>query len=274
MSVYPFERILLATEHTEFDSGAERIALTMAQHCGLPLHVVLPLLSNPEYEVEAPQLALRAEREAAAKIEAFRSSAQKINVQLDTHVRRGSEIHREIVAEAVASQADLIVIRRRGNPSFLSNLLVGEMVSKVIRDAPCAVLTVPRAAEFWKHGVLAAIADTPTANKKITLAASIAAACDVPLTIVSVAENQATKAAAENLNARSVSLASAITAKVQGRVLVGNPVEQTIALAKEISADLLVIGRQRYHIVPFSLGGSSIMQKIAGAMTVATLVVP
>ena len=47
MSDYPFKRILLATEHTEFDTGAERVAFTMALHCGIPLSVVLPLLSNP-----------------------------------------------------------------------------------------------------------------------------------------------------------------------------------------------------------------------------------
>jgi hypothetical protein len=35
-----------------------------------------------------------------------------------------------------------------------------------------------------------------------------------------------------------------------------------------------VIGRQRYNIVPFSLGGKSIMQQVAGAMDVPTLIVP
>jgi len=31
MSNYPFNRILLATEHTEFDAGAERLAFAMAK---------------------------------------------------------------------------------------------------------------------------------------------------------------------------------------------------------------------------------------------------
>lgn len=274
MSAYPFQRLLLATEHTEFDAGAERVAFAMAQRCGVPLRVVVPIVSNPEYEVAAPELALRDERKAAEKIAALRSIAQQMGVQLDIHVRRGAETYQEIVAEAAASQTDLIIIRRRGNPGFLANLLVGEMVSKVIRDASCCVLMVPRAAHFWQHEILAAVSDTPNAQKITSIAASIASACALPLTLVSIAENQAKQAEAEILNQRNVALASGQTSKVRGRVLVGKPVAQVLATARDISADLLVIGRQRYNLIPFALGRTSIMQQIAGALDVPTLVVP
>lgn len=274
MSTYPFNCILLATEHTEFDAGAERMAFAMAKRCGVPLRVVVPIVSNPEYEAEMPDLALRAEREAGKKIELLRNSAQATGVQLDVRVRRGAEPWREIVAEAVESKADLIVIRRRGRPGFLSRLLVGEMVSKVIRDATCSVMTVPRAAEFWKRGVLAAVGDTPDAQKISTVAATIAKVCDLPLTIASAAENEEALPRIESLNTLNVALATSITANVKGRVGVGQAVEQTLAAVKETSADLVVIGRQRYHVIPFAHGSSSIMQNIAGAMDVATLVVP
>ncbi|MFA5825104.1 MAG: universal stress protein, partial [Gallionellaceae bacterium] len=129
MSNYPFNRILLATEHTEFDTGAERLAFAMAKRCGLPLRVVVPLLSNPEYEAEMPELALRAEQDAGKKIAELRKQADASGIQLEVCVRRGEEIHAEIVAEAIESKTDLIVIRRRGKPSFLARMLVGEMVS-------------------------------------------------------------------------------------------------------------------------------------------------
>lgn len=274
MSDYPFQRILLATEHTEFDVGAERIAFAMARRCAIPLRVVVPLLSNAEYEVAAPEFALRAEQEVALKVTALRNSAKELGVELDVHVRRGAEASQEIVAEAADSKADLIVIRRRGKPSFLANLLVGEMVSKVIRDAHCAVLTVPRAAEFWRNEVLAAVSETPAAEKISVLAALVAAVCDMPLTVVSVAESQATQAKTESFNNRIVALASAQTNRVQGRVMVGEPVAQILATVQEKSADLIVIGRQRYHHFPFTHGGKSIMQKIAGALDMPTLIVP
>lgn len=274
MNAYPFNRILLATEHTEFDAGAERVAFAMAQRCGVPLRVVLPVVTNSVYEVEAPGLAQRDERAAAEKIADLRSQAAKLNVEIDVHVRHGAEPYLEIVAEAKRAQADLIVIRRRGKPGFLANWLVGEMVSKVIRDAPCAVLMVPRKAGFWQRGVLAATSDTPAAPDIVKHAAAIAAACDLPLTIVSVAERRETQTDTENLNARGVALAATLCNRVTGRVAVGTPVEQTLAITQETSADLIVIGRQRYHLIPFSMGGSSIMQKIAGALDVTTLVVP
>jgi len=271
---YPFNRILLATEHTEFDAGAERLAFAMAKRCGVPLRVVVPLLSNPEYEAEMPELALRAEQEAGKKIEALRKQADAAGIQLDVHVRRGSEIHGEIVAEAAESQADLIVIRRRGKPSFLARLLVGEMVSKVIRDTSCSVLLVPRAAEFWNRHILAAVGDTPAAVNIAKTAGTIAGICDLPLTVLSVAADSSpeTVSKTQSLNTLNVALASEAAGKVRGEVRVGKPVEQTLAAAKETSADLVVIGRQRYHVMPF--GSHGIMQNIAGNMDVPTLVIP
>jgi len=274
MNDYPFKSILLATEHSNFDAGAERVAFGMAKRCGIPLRVVIPLLSNAVYEVEAPQLVLRAEQAAASNAEKLRASAKEFNVELDIQIRRGAEAHQEIVAEAVASQADLIVIRRRGNPGFLANLLVGEMVSKVIRDAPCAVLTVPRAAEFWQRQALAAVNDAPASSRVTELAAKISAACGIPLALVSVAAEQSAQTEASSCNAENLARAAAIYPQAQGRVLLGQPVEQILAAAKEMSADLIVIGRQRYHLIPFSLGDKSIMQQVAGAMAVTTLIVP
>ena len=274
MATYPFQRILLATEHTEFDAGAERIAFAMAQRCGIPLRVVVPIVSNPEYEAEMPELALRDDRAAGKKIEDLRREAQAAGVQLEIQVRHGAEPWREIVDEAENSRADLVVIRRRGKPGFLANLLVGEMVSKVIRDVSCCVLMVPRAAEFWSHGVLAAVGDTPAAQDIAKFAANIASVCDLPLTIVSVAEDEASLSRIEGLNTLNVALASPICEKTEGVVAVGKTVEQTVAVCRESGADLMVIGRQRYHLLPFAHGGNSLMQKLAGAMVVPTLVVP
>lgn len=271
---HPFERILLATEHTEYDAGAERVAFAMAQRCGVPLRVVVPIVSNPEYEAEMPDLALRHDRAAAKKIEALRGDAQAAGVQLEVQVRHGAEPDREIVAEAIESRADLIVARRYGKPGFLARLLVGEMVSRVIRDAPCCVLLTPHTAHFWNHSVLAAVGDTPDAQGIAAVAAGIARACELPLTIASAAESEEARPRIESLNTLNVALAAAITRNVTGRVGIGAPAEQALAAARETAADLVVIGRQRYHVIPFARGGSSIMQKIAGTLDVPTLIVP
>lgn len=270
MSDYPFSRILLATEHTEFDVGAERLAFAMAKRCGVPLRVVFPLLSNPEYEAEMPEFALHAEQAAAQKIEELRNQADALGIQVDVHVRRGSERHSEIVTEANELNTDLIIIRRRGKPGFFARVLVGDMVSRVIHDASCSVLMVPRKAEFWSRGILAAVGDTPNASSITRTAAVIAGICELPLTVLSVAPDQDSLPKTESLNASNVALVSA--SSVRGEVRVGRLVEQAIAAVEETGADLVVIGRQRYHLNPFGSHGH--MQDIAGNMNVPTLVVP
>lgn len=272
MADYPFKRILLATECSEYDAGAERIALSMAQRCGIALRVVVPIVSNPEFEVQAPELALRNEEALAQRLETLRRTAADRGVTLDLAVRHGGDPHREIVEEARSFAADLLVIRRRGKPGILASLLVGEMVSKVIRDVPCCVLTVPRAAEFWQRGVLAAVGDTPTAQDISTLSARIAAVCGLPLTIASVASEESALARIESLNTLNVSLATALCEETEGVVAAGNPAEQVIAMFERSGADLLVIGRQRYQLLPF--GNKGLMQLLAGALVVPTLVVP
>ena len=269
---YPFSRVLLATELTEFDAGAERIAFAMAQRCGVPLRVVIPVLSNPEFEAEMPELALRAEQEVAERIGELRARAAAAGVELDVRVRRGAEAHPEIVAEAKESQADLIVLRRRGRQGFLARILVGEMVSKVIRDVACAVLLVPRAAQFWTQGILAAVGDATQKQTIAKTAGLIAGICKLPLTVLSVAENESALAAAQSANSAAVEAAAASASQVKALVVVGKPVEQTVTAAKAMNADLVVIGRQRYHLFPF--GRSGIMQNIAGSVDAPTLVVP
>jgi len=272
MSNYPFNYILLATEHTEFDLGAERLAFAMALRCGMILHVVFPLLSNSEYEADMPELALRDEQKVAVKITSIRNQAVALGVTVKVTVRRDTEIHSAIVAEANDSKADLIVIRRRGKPSFLSRLLVGEMVSKVIRDTSCSVLLVPRAAEFWNQHILAAVGDSPAAPSIAKTAGIIAGICGLPLTVLSVSPNEESLSKTKSLNTLNVALASSATESAKGEVRIGKPVEQTILAVSNLSADLVVVGRQRYNLMPF--GNLSIMQDIAGNMDVPTLIVP
>ena len=182
----PYARLLLATEHTEFDTGAEQVALDLARRRGVPLAAVVPIVSNVEYESVAPELVARVEEGVRARVDALRDAAARAGVDLDLRVRRGAEPWREIVAEATERSADLLVVRRRGKQSFLANLMVGEMVGKVATAAPCSVLMVPRAARVWTRRVLAGIDGTHAGTEVARTAARMAAAAGLPLTLLSV----------------------------------------------------------------------------------------
>jgi nucleotide-binding universal stress UspA family protein len=174
---FPLQRLLLATEHTEFDTGAERVALALAARHGVTLAAVVPLVTNPEFEAVAPDIALRAERETARRSQALRDEAAQAGVTLDLRVRRDEEAWHAIVAEARDARADAVVVRRRGRRGFAAQLLVGEMVGRVVAEAPCSALVVPRACGLWSRGIVVA------GDRRATpLAEAIAAASGLAVT--------------------------------------------------------------------------------------------
>lgn len=257
-----FQHLLLATEHSEFDSGAEAVAFAMARRCQLPLSGVMPLLSNPEFEAAAPALAARADQQAAARIAELHEQAQAQGVSLALQARRGAELHQEIVDEARERHSDLIVIRRRGQRGFLANLLLGEMVSRVVAHAPCSVLIVPRAARMWQQRVLVAVEPGPQGEQLLDLAAGVAAECRLPVTVVSVAEPGLQVQAGHFVQA-GVARLQQRGLQAEGRVLHGRPFEQILQAGRDCGADLIVIGSRGDVPLARALVGG-VAQKVIG----------
>lgn len=85
-----------------------------------------------------------------------------------------------IVETAATLPADLIVMGTHGRSGF-ERLLLGSVTEKVLRKAPCPVLTVPRRLMTVKHAVtfsriLCAIDFSPASLRALEYAASLAAA--------------------------------------------------------------------------------------------------
>lgn len=258
-----FSRLLLATEHSEFDTGAETVAMDLAQRCQLPLTTVMPLVSNPEYEALAPQIAAQAEREAATKITQLRTKADAVGVTIDLRVRRGEEPFREIVDEAREQGTDLIIIRRRGKRGLLANLLVGEMVSKVVAHAPCHVLIVPRDSRMWSQRVLAAAEPTAQGRQVVATAVSVAAQCDLPLHLVSVVPAVELRQQADAFITEMMDQAQLSGVVAQGEVRVGKPFTEILASVASSRADLIVIGSRGDSRIGRALVGG-VAQKVMG----------
>jgi nucleotide-binding universal stress UspA family protein len=233
-----FQRMLLASERTEFDAGAERVALALAKRCQRPLGVVMPLASNAEYEAVAPQLAAQADRDAAARLQPLREQARAAGVEIELGVRRGAEAWREIVDEAQERGADLLVIRRRGRRSFLARLLVGEMVAQVVAHAPSSVLVVPRDAGLWTRRVLLAAESGAAGEASLQLALAVATECTLPLHLLCT-----NGSGAEGFVADAVRRARHGGLAATGEVLAGATAAQILEAARHQGADLLVLER-------------------------------
>ena len=268
---HPFSRLLLATEHGEFDTGAESLAIAMAQRCQLPLPTVIPLPSNPEYEAIAPQIAARAELEAARRINELRALAQASHVAIDLQLRRGQEPYQDIIAEARRQNSEIIIIRRRGRRSFLANLLVGEMVTKVVAHAPCHVLIVPRQASMWGRKVLAAVEPTSQGRAVAALAASVAQVCHLPLHLLSVVHARNEQPQVQDFLTEQAANFRLKAIDTQTEVRVGTPFEEILAAAQATGADLLVLAsRGERQLGRSAVGG--VVQKVLGLSELPVLV--
>ena len=241
----PFRTVLLATQCTEFDAGAERAAIELAATCGIPLHAVLPLVSTPEYESIAPMLDDATEAEAAAKLLKLRETAAQRGVDLVGNVRRGEEPFHEILLEASERSVDLIVLRRRGRRGFLANLLIGEMVHAILERAPCDVLTVPQTATLWSRGIVLATDGSPYSHRASQVAAAVAAGWALPLTVVAVAgEDDPDGRIANGWVDSALTTARAAGASASGQIASGKPHEAILRTAEQAGADLVVLGRR------------------------------
>ena len=274
-----FKRLLLATEHSEFDTGAETLALALAQRCGLPLAAVMPVVSNPEFEMVAPQLAEQADGRAAQKREHLQATAQAQGVALQVRMRRGAEPFAEIVAEARDQAADLLIIRRRGQRGLLANLLVGEMVSKVVAHSPCCVLVSPRGAHMWQQRVLVALDPALPDATHLAQATALAAECGLPLTVLSVASTEGGRAAAQQaVDAALLQVRHQLehtpgagSVQAQGEVRTGRVHQEILSGALACGADLIVLARHgRESLGRAWIGG--VAQKVIGLAECPVLV--
>jgi nucleotide-binding universal stress UspA family protein len=140
------QRILFPTDFSEPADHAWTYALTFAREFNAELHVLHvvtppPRLSeayagyvNPEALLEGLQV------EATAALERLLQDAKNRGLVCQSALRVGVDFT-QIIDYALASRVDLIVMATHGRTG-LAHALLGSVAEKVVRKAPCPVLTV------------------------------------------------------------------------------------------------------------------------------------
>lgn len=265
----PLRRIALMTQWTEFDAGAERAALALAQELKLPLTVIVPLLTNPEFEIVAHDLVADTEAAAARSAAGFRTHARAAGVTVEVRVRRGDEPWREVVDEARAARADLIVTRRRGHRSFFGKLRVGDMVRQVAAHSPCPLMMVPRTATTPAQRILAAVHDGPDAEP-VASAAVLASMLGIALEVLAVSTEDAAGAGGRSL-LHAPALADLDGLRLERTVGAGRLADAIASALRERPADLLALGIEAEDARQGELGAA--VEAIVGESACATLLV-
>lgn len=149
-------RILVPTDFSKHSQNALRYAAAFAEKFGGQmhlLHVVQDLaIFIPDMVTVAPPIAPSLEQMTAAVRSAFDRLVQENHIEkltVQREVRQGNPFY-EIVRYAKEANVDLIVMGTHGH-SGLAHMLLGSVTEKVVRKAPCPVLTVRHPEHEFVH---------------------------------------------------------------------------------------------------------------------------
>jgi universal stress protein A len=142
--------ILAPTDFSDYSKKALSDAFELAQTFGAKLSL-LHVVELPPYPLEgfAPpavsaDLLSDLERQASAELARVLPEARQATIEVTRAVAMGAP-SQTIVETAEAAHVDLIVMATHGRTG-LSHLLIGSVAERVVRTAPCPVLTIRPAA--------------------------------------------------------------------------------------------------------------------------------
>lgn len=147
-------RILYPTDFSEYSAHARHYAIELAKKFDatiVALHAVPLPVSAASYEIVVDMTSMRDMMEEAAhkRLAEEAEQIQAAGVNVETVVRVGTAFV-EIVDVAQAQQVDLIVIATHGWGA-LKHLLLGSTAERIVRKAPCPVLTVRHPEHEFVH---------------------------------------------------------------------------------------------------------------------------
>ncbi len=269
-----FERFLVATDGSEFSTGAVREAIQMAQKCGARLHVISVVATGAENESLGEQVLKQELDQAKAHLDLVSAQAAEAGLACMTRVVQGGDVHQEIVNEAAWVGADVIIMGRRGRRG-LARLVVGDATVKVIGYAPCSVLVVPRTASLTGRHFVVASDGSRDGDAAATTACNLAKFCGTPVTVVSVMlpthSEERRKEASQIVN-RLVAFMKQEGVKAKGEVPHGRAHEKIVEVAHKQDADLIVMGSKgRTGIERILLGSNA--ERVLDNTSCAVLVV-
>ena len=238
-----YERFLVATDGSEYSAGAVREALRLAQRCGARVQA-MAVVASGEYESMGDQL-LKQELDTARRhLDAVQLQAAAAGVACESVIAQGNQIHREIARAAEAMQADLIIMGRRGRHG-LARLMLGDVTARVIGQARCSVLVVPRNAEIEGRRFLVATDGSRFGDAAAVAAGNLSRLCGTPVSVISVTQpshSRERRAEASVAVNRTVAFLKKDNIAAEGEVLHGRPDEVIVQSAQQKHADLLVMG--------------------------------
>jgi len=141
-----FKTILVPIDFSDFSKSALKYAVTFAQqfHSKLILiYVMEPVIYPPDFsmgQIALPAVNFEMDQRAKEELDKLAESEIGSLVHVETVLKTGKPFV-EIIETAKQMDADLIIISTHGH-SGVEHILFGSTADKVVRKAPCPVLTL------------------------------------------------------------------------------------------------------------------------------------
>ena len=235
-----FDKILLATDGSDFSAGATRVAVAMAAKASAKLSAITVL---PEPDGVAPELIEEKRKSAEAILDRVRKAAEAANVTCETNARYGRDPYEVIVKEIRDNHPDVAVLGRRGRRG-LARFMLGDATAKVIGHAPCSVLVVPETSDMWGP-ILVATDGSRSSDAACVTAARLAHVYNSPLSVMSVmvpSHRETRQAEASQIVERVAAALKKDDIPVEGLVERGIAEEVILDAAKRRRIGLIVLG--------------------------------
>jgi hypothetical protein len=265
------EKLMVATDGSEYSESAIREAINLAKVCSSKLFAVSIVTTNLEFETVVPQVMEKDEKEAREHLESVKNRAAKEGIDCDAIVRLSDEPFQEIIDLAGKNKVNIIIIGTHGRTG-LKRLMMGSVTAKVIGHSPCNVLVVPLHAKVECRNILLATDGSKYSDAAASEAMGIAKKCGSSLFVISVASADTEVASAAGNVKKVTGMAEKENIHIESIAVKGKPYEAIIETAKQKRADLIIMGSQGRTGLERLLMGS-VTERVIGHSEVAVLVV-
>jgi len=264
------EKLLLATDGTQYSEGAIREAISFAKKCSSTLYAMTVIEMDVEYESIAQKHIELEEQERIQHLASIKLRAQGEGVPCETFICSDNSPDKCIVEEADKRQVDMIIMGKRGAKGLMK-LMMGEVVAKVIKSAPCKVLVVPKEAIIAYQNILVATDGSKYSEAAAADGIGIAKRCGSSLVALCAARSDDELAEAKANVAKIVSMAQKEGVPVESLTPHGRSYEAIVEVAGGRGVDLIVMGTYGKTGLDKILMGSS-TEKVIGRTHCAVLV--
>jgi SulP family sulfate permease len=253
------QRLLLATDGSEFSRAPTGMAVALARRFGVTLDIVTVIESPEQREL------------AQARLAAATRDAGAAGVASEEIVRQGRNPVQEVLGAAQAADANILVIGRRPAKDLKQRLL-GDVAGRIVAEAPCHVLVAGWQARMWEKRILVASDGAEGSDAVAEVATQIARITRTPVTLVAAIGHEREAAAAEEDLAHKAGLMKLDGVGCETRVVKGPAPEAIARAALDVGADLVVVGSHRGASLNRMIAGS-VVDQVVGGLACAVLVV-